>query len=58
MSEQAYRSIFAILGLAVGLGLMMLLGLGGMIPGAIFGAGGAVLGGMTGEQIARRSGAK
>lgn len=58
MTEQSYRSIFAILGLAIGLGLMVLLGFGGMIPGAVFGAGGAVLGGMTGEQIARRRGVR
>ena len=53
-SEQAYRSVFAILGLVVGLGVMVLLGMGCMIPGAVFGAGGAVLGGMLGERIARR----
>lgn len=57
MTEQGYRSIFAILGLVLGLGLMVLLGLGGMIPGAVFGAGGAVVGGITGERVARRMGA-
>lgn len=56
MTEQGYRSLFAILGLGLGLGLMMLLGLGGMIPGAVFGAGGAVVGGITGERVARRMG--
>lgn len=54
MSEQVYRSLFAILGLVLGMLLMVGLGFGGMIPGAIFGAGGAVLGGITGERIARR----
>ena len=51
MSKDNYRSIGAILGLAIGLGLMFVMGLGGMIPGAVFGAGGAVLGGITGEKI-------
>lgn len=54
MSEDLYRSMFAIIGLVLGMVLMVALGLGGMIPGALFGAGGAVLGGMTGEWIARR----
>ena len=54
MSEEIYRSVFALIGLALGLGLMFALGFGGMVPGALFGAGGAVLGGITGERIARR----
>lgn len=54
MSEQIYRSFFAILGLVLGMLLMVGLGFGSMLAGAIFGAGGAVLGGITGEQIARR----
>lgn len=54
MSEQVYRSFFAILGLVLGMLLMVGLGFGSMLAGAIFGAGGAVLGGITGEQIARR----
>lgn len=54
MSEQGYRSICAICGLALGIGLMRLLDYGGMIPGALFGAGGAVLGGMVGERLAAR----
>ena len=58
MTEQGYRSLFAILGLVLGLGLMTLLGLGGMIPGAVFGAGGAVVGGITGERVARRMGVR
>ena len=53
MSEQVYRSLFAILGLVLGMLLMVGLGFGGMVPGAIFGAGGAVLGGIIGERIAR-----
>lgn len=54
MSEDVYRSMFAIIGLVLGMVLMVTLGFGGMIPGALFGAGGAVLGGMAGEWIARR----
>lgn len=54
MSEQIYRSLFAILGLVLGILLMVALDFGGMVPGAIFGAGGAVLGGIAGERIARR----
>lgn len=54
MNEQLYRSLFAILGLVLGMLLMVGLGFGGLVPGAIFGAGGAVLGGITGERIARR----
>ena len=54
MTEDAYRSTCAILGLILGIGLMMLGGYGGMIPGAIFGAGGAVVGGIIGERIYRR----
>lgn len=56
MSEQAYRSLFAVLGIVFGMTLMFVLGLRGMIPGAVFGAGGAVIGGMLGEAIARRQG--
>lgn len=52
--EQTYRSIAAITGLVLGLLVMWLLGLNGMLWGALFGAGGAVAGGMTGERLARR----
>ena len=56
MTEDAHRSTCAILGLVLGLGLMMLGGYQGMIAGAIFGAGGAVAGGIAGEKIyARRN---
>jgi outer membrane lipoprotein SlyB len=51
MTEESSRSVGAILGLVIGLGLMFLLGFGGMIPGALFGAGGAVAGGVTGEKV-------
>lgn len=52
--RHSFRSFGAIAGLALGLGMMWLLGLGGMVPAAIFGAGGAVIGGMSGERIADR----
>ena len=51
MSKDNYRSIGAIVGLGIGLVLMFALELGGMIPGAVFGAGGAVLGGISGEKV-------
>ncbi len=54
MSEQAWRSTCAVIGLVLGMVLMVVTGQGGMISGAIFGAGGAVLGGVVGERIARR----
>jgi hypothetical protein len=56
MSEQAMRSLFAVLGLAVVMGLMVFMGRGGLIWGFVYGAGGAVLGGMLGETLARRGG--
>ena len=51
MTVDAYRSIGAITGLVMGLGLMFALGFGGMIPGFLFGAGGAVAGGISGEKF-------
>ncbi len=50
MTIDSSRSIGAILGLVLGIALMVLLGFGGMIPGAIFGAGGSVCGGILGEK--------
>jgi uncharacterized membrane protein len=52
--EQVYRSVCAILGLILGMVCMVALGLQSLVGGAIFGAAGAVLGGMTGERLARR----
>lgn len=54
MSEQNYRTIGAICGLVLGMVAMRVLGFGGMIPGAVFGAGGAVLGAMAAERVFRR----
>lgn len=51
MTEGAARSICAILGLGLGLAVMVAAGVQGMIAGAVFGAGGAVLGGITGEKL-------
>ena len=51
MSRENYRSIGAIMGLVVGILLMLGLRQGGVIPGAIFGAGGALIGGILGERV-------
>lgn len=51
MNEDSFRMIGAILGLAIGLLIMFALGIGGMVPGALFGAGGAVTGGICGEKV-------
>ena len=52
--RDTFRSMGAIAGLAIGLGLMWMLGFGGLVPAAIFGAAGAVIGGITGERMADR----
>jgi predicted benzoate:H+ symporter BenE len=49
------RSLGAIIGLVAGLSLMSLLGLGGVLYGFVFGAGGTVIGGMIGERFASDS---
>jgi hypothetical protein len=46
------RSLGAIVGLVAGLSLMWALGLGGVLYGFLFGAGGTVIGGMMGERLA------
>lgn len=51
MNRENYRTVGAILGLAVGILLMVAVGLNGLIAGAIFGAGGCVLGGISGEKL-------
>ena len=51
MTKETRRSIGAITGLTAGLTAMWLLGMEGLIPAFIFGAGGAVAGGMTGEKF-------
>ena len=51
MSKDTCRSMGAIIGLVSSLLLMMVLGYSGVLPGAVFGAGGAVVGGMLGETL-------
>lgn len=55
MKRETFRVIGAISGLLIGLMVMYLLGMGGLVPAAVFGAGGCVLGGISGEQIHDRS---
>ncbi|EMB16789.1 MULTISPECIES: hypothetical protein [Rhodopirellula] len=56
MSRDNYRTIGAIVGLALGIGVMFLFGMSGIVAGAAFGAGGCVIGGIAGEQIFDRRG--
>lgn len=51
MTVDTCRTIGSIAGLTLGIVLMVLLGYSGMIPGALFGAGGAVAGGISGEKF-------
>lgn len=51
MTEERYRSLGAIVGLASGVGLMVALGYGGVMPGALFGAGGCVAGAIAAERL-------
>ena len=51
MSEDTYRTIGAICGLIAGIGMMVGLGLVHIVWGALFGAGGAVAGGICGEKF-------
>ncbi len=55
MKEETYRTIGALVGLALGIGLMQVLGLSGVLFGAVFGAGGCVTGAVTAETIFRWS---
>ena len=50
MKTDTRRSIGALIGLSLGFTVMWALGLGGLVPAFVFGAGGAVAGGMTGEK--------
>jgi len=49
MRRETFRRIGALAGLASGIALMLAIGLQGLVPGAIFGAGGCVLGAICGE---------
>ena len=55
MSKENYRTIGAVIGLALGIaltiGVMIITGHSSMIAGALFGAGGAVAGGISGEKV-------
>lgn len=53
MTEQSFRTIGALAGLAAGVGLMIAFGYRGVMPSAIFGATGCVLGAMAAERIHR-----
>lgn len=53
MSEQNYRTIGALTGLGIGIGFMYAMGMSGIVPGAVFGAGGCVCGGIIGENVHR-----
>jgi len=58
MTRDSFRTIGALLGLALGVGLMILLGQSGMLAGALFGAGGCVLGGISGEKLYDKAGTR
>ena len=51
ITRETFRSIGAITGLVVGFTVMKLIGQGGVLAGLVFGAGGALIGGIVGEQI-------
>jgi short subunit fatty acids transporter len=52
-TKQFYRSSGAILGLALGYGVMLLTGFTGMVASAVFWGIGCVLGGMAAERLFR-----
>lgn len=56
MNRDNFRTIGAIAGLAIGIGLMTIMGMRGFVPAALFGASGAVLGGIVGERIHDKGG--
>ena len=51
MTRETYRRIGAVSGLMGGWAAMFLLGYTGLVPAAIFGMVGCVLGAITGEEI-------
>ncbi|MEM9365719.1 MAG: hypothetical protein AAGD07_06960 [Planctomycetota bacterium] len=55
MNREGYRSVGAIAGLLSGIAMMTWLTSGGLVIAAVFGAGGAVAGGMLGEQVYDRT---
>ncbi|MFK8113719.1 MAG: hypothetical protein AB8B91_16065 [Rubripirellula sp.] len=53
MNEQAFRTIGALTGLAVGIAIMSVMGMRGIMLSALFGAAGCVAGSVIAEQIHR-----
>ncbi len=51
MNKDRYRTIGALLGLAAGVGLMRVIGIAGIIPAAVFWAGGCVAGAIAAEKL-------
>ncbi|MDA8746162.1 hypothetical protein N9N28_16170 [Rubripirellula amarantea] len=51
MTRERYRQIGAISGLLSGWAAMYLLGYAGLVPAAVFGITGCVLGGITAEKV-------
>ncbi len=51
MSEEIYRSVGSIVGLVLGIVLMRSLGFGGIVSGALYGAGGCVAGAVLAEKL-------
>ena len=54
-TKQFYRSSGAIVGLAIGCGVMSLTGFTGMVASALFWGTGCVIGGMAAEHLFRRN---
>ncbi len=51
MNKDHYRTIGALLGLVAGVGLMRGVGISGIIPAAVFWAGGCVVGAIAAEKF-------
>jgi hypothetical protein len=51
MNRGTYRSIGALIGLALGFAIVWGMGMGGLIPLGIAGSAGSVIGGISGEQF-------
>jgi outer membrane lipoprotein SlyB len=54
MTKDNFRTIGAVIGLVLGLAMMIGLGFSSMVAGFLFGAGGAVAGGISGEKLHAR----
>lgn len=51
MTRDSFRSVGAIVGLILGILIMKWSGQSGVMAGGLFGAGGALMGGIAGEQV-------